>query len=99
MKKKQSDAAWDAIKAKPDSEADIRARANLMIAIHTAVRSWEITQAAAAKRLGLTQPRMNDLMRGRVGKFSLEALINLAYRAGLSLQFNLKKPPDQTPNQ
>src|SRR5882762_8444122 len=99
MKPKQSDDAWDAIKATPASNADMRARANLMIAIHTAVQSWDVTQATAAKRLGLTQSQMNDFMRGRIGKFSLEALTNLAYGAGLSLQFTFEKPSDQTPNQ
>ena len=43
-------------------------------------------QAEAAKRLGLTQPRLNDLLRGRVDKFSLDALVNIAPRAGIRVQ-------------
>lgn len=57
-----------------------------MIAIREAGAAWNVTQAAAAKRLGLTQPRMNDLLRGRISKFSLDALIDLATRAGLSVR-------------
>jgi predicted XRE-type DNA-binding protein len=38
------------------------------------------------KRFGLTQPRLNDLLRGRINKFSLDALIDLATRAGLSVR-------------
>jgi len=50
------------------------------------------TQAAAAKRLGLTQPRMNDLMRGRINKFSLDALVNLATKAGLVVRVEVVRP-------
>jgi predicted XRE-type DNA-binding protein len=42
--------------------------------------------AEAAKKLGVTQPRLNDLLRGRIDKFSLDALMNLAARAGLSVR-------------
>jgi predicted XRE-type DNA-binding protein len=64
----------------------------MMLAIRDTVASWEMTQAAAAKRLGLTQPRMNDLVRGRINKFSLDALINLAARAGLSIRVEVVRP-------
>jgi predicted XRE-type DNA-binding protein len=47
-----------------------------------AVSKWRLTQAGTAKRLGLTQPRLNDLLRGRINKFSLDALINIAMAAG-----------------
>jgi predicted XRE-type DNA-binding protein len=60
-----------------------------MIAVRRAVEGWELTQAAAAKHLGTTQPRLNDLLRGRIGKFSLDALVRLATRAGLSLQLQI----------
>lgn len=52
-----------------------RPRSALMIAIRDAVDGWTLTQAEAAKRLGVTQPRMNDLLRGRIDKFSLDALM------------------------
>jgi len=63
-----------------------------MLAIRDTVESWNVTQATAAKRLGLTQPRMNDLVRGRIVKFSLDALINLATRAGLSIRVEVIRP-------
>jgi len=69
----------------------MKARAEMMIAIRESVAAWGITQATAAKRLGLTQPRMNDLLRGRINKFSLDALINLATRAGLSVRVEVVK--------
>jgi predicted XRE-type DNA-binding protein len=67
----------------------MQARAELMIAIRDAVAAWRTTQAAAAKRLRLTQPRMNDLLRGRIAKFSLDALIDLATRAGLRVRLKV----------
>lgn len=44
------------------------------------------TPAEAATRLGITRPRLNDLLRGKLGKFSLDALVNLATAAGLTLE-------------
>jgi predicted XRE-type DNA-binding protein len=44
---------------------------------HEAVSAWGLTQTDAARCLGVTQPRLNDLVRGRVGKFSLDALVAL----------------------
>jgi hypothetical protein len=63
-----------------------------MIAIRETVAGWGLTQAAAAKRLGLTQPRMNDLLRGRIDKFSLDTLMNLATRAGLAGRVEVVRP-------
>ena len=58
-------------------------RSNVMVAITEKVRSWNTTQARAARRLGITQPRLDDLLRGKINKFSLDILLTLAIRAGL----------------
>jgi len=50
-----------------------------------------MTQAAAAKALGLTQPRLNALLTGKIGLFSLDALVNIASRAGLNVRLVVKK--------
>lgn len=86
MKKQRFSSVWDAIEPSRAAVASMKARAELMIAIREAVAAWSVTQTAAARRLGLTQPRMNDLLRGRINKFSLGALIDLATRAGLSVR-------------
>ncbi len=86
MRKKHFDNVWDAIETSPAEAASMKARAQLMIAVRESVEAWGTTQAVAAKRLGLTQPRMNDLVRGRISKFSLDALMNLATRAGLAVR-------------
>jgi predicted XRE-type DNA-binding protein len=82
MKKRRFASVWDAIEPSRAAAANMKARAEMMIALGEIVAAWGVTQAAAAKRLGLTQPRLNDLLRGRINKFSLDALINLASRAG-----------------
>ena len=91
MKTKRFASVWDAIEPSRAAAASMRARAELMIAIRKAVAAWNVSQAAAAKRLGLTQPSMNDLLRGRISKFSLDALIDLATRAGLSVRVEVDR--------
>jgi predicted XRE-type DNA-binding protein len=92
MKQKRFDSVWDAIEPSGADAASMKARAQMMIAIRETVEGWDVTQVVAAKRLGLTQPRMNDLVRGRINKFSLDALINLAARAGLGVRVEVVRP-------
>jgi predicted XRE-type DNA-binding protein len=91
MKRKQFDNVWDAVEPTAATAASMKARARLMMAIREAVEAWEGTQATAAKRLGLTQPRMNDLLRGRISKFSLDALLDIATRAGLTVRVDVRR--------
>jgi predicted XRE-type DNA-binding protein len=67
----------------------MKARAELMLAIRKAVEGWRTTQTESAKRLQITQPRLNDLFRGLINKFSLDALVELAERAGLSVRMKI----------
>jgi predicted XRE-type DNA-binding protein len=76
---------WDAIESSPQQTASMKARSSVMIAIRRIVDGWELTQAEAAGRLRLTQPRLNDLLRGRIDRFSLDSLVDIATRAGLSV--------------
>lgn len=85
------DSVWEAIEPTAAQAANMKARADLMIAIEASIRDWNVTQAAAAKRLGLTQPRLNDLLRGRINKFSLDSLLNLAHKAGLKVELTIGK--------
>ena len=82
---------WDALEATPEVAADMRLRSDLMISIQQEVAAWGMTQTAAAGRLGITQPRLNDLLRGKVGKFSLGALVDLATRAGLQVRVEVER--------
>jgi predicted XRE-type DNA-binding protein len=80
---------WDALEDSPAEAANMRLRSELMIAIKQAVAAWDVSQATAARRLEVTQPRLNDLLRGRINNFSLDALILLAGRAGLDVQMRI----------
>ena len=68
----------------------MRLRSELMVVVQEAVADWGLTQAETARRLEVTQPRLNDLLRGRIGRFSLDALIVLAERAGLSVRVRIE---------
>ncbi len=83
------DSVFDAICDTAAEAANMRARAELMLSIRERVREWGIPQEAAAQRLGLTRPRLNDLMRGKIDKFSLDALVNIATAAGYTLHIEL----------
>ena len=83
------DDAFDALADTPAGAANMKARADLMTGIRTRVKSWDLPQEQAASRLGLTRPRLNDLMRGKLDKFSLDALVNIATAAGFILHIEL----------
>ena len=72
------------------SEAEnLLLRAQLMSRVRDAARG--MTQREAAKRFGVTQPRLNDLLRGKINKFSLDALVNMLGHAGLHVELHVKK--------
>jgi len=81
---------WDALEDTPDDAATMTMRSNVMIAIKEEVRRWNTTQAQAARRLGVTQPRLNDLLHGKINKFSLDTLVTLAKRAGLKVKVDVR---------
>lgn len=85
------ESVWDALADTPAEAETMKLRSRLMIAIGEAVAAWNVSQAEAAKRLGVTQPRLNDLLRGRIGKFSLDALVALAGPAGLAVHLEIEK--------
>ncbi len=90
-KPKSYDSVWQAL-AKDEAEAEtMRLRADLLIALRDRVASWKVTQADAAKRLGVSQPRLNNMLQGRIESFSLDMLTKLACRAGLRVEMKLKK--------
>lgn len=70
--------------------ANMKARAELMLAIRDRIADWSIAQEEAVHRLGLTRPRLNDLLRGKIDRFSLDALVNIATAAGYALHIDLE---------
>ena len=90
MTSQKFNSVWDALEDTESEAASMKARSELMIALQEKVEGMNLTQAKAGKRLGITQPRLNDLLRGRINRFSLDALFDLASRAGISVQIRLK---------
>lgn len=83
------DDAFDALSDTPEEAANMKARSDLLSGIRLRVESWNLPQDQAATRLGISRPRLNDLLRGKIDKFSLDALVNIATAAGLTLHIEL----------
>ncbi len=80
---------WDALADTPAEAANLKARADLMRQITEIVKESGWTQAEAARQCGITQPRMNDLLRGRISRFSLDALVNIATAIGRRVRVDI----------
>jgi predicted XRE-type DNA-binding protein len=91
MKAKKHQSVWDAIESDREVAANMKARSELMIALQERLGRLKGTQAERAEDLGVTQPRLNDLLKGRIDKFSLDALVNLASRAGLQVDLHVRR--------
>ncbi|MCM2307495.1 MAG: XRE family transcriptional regulator [Sulfuritalea sp.] len=91
MSKQRFQSIWDAIEDTPQLAASMRARSELIIELTELIKRRGMTQADAAKMFGVTQPRISDLMRGKVELFSLDALVDMAAIAGLAPHVKIKK--------
>ncbi|WP_146909785.1 helix-turn-helix transcriptional regulator [Arenimonas daejeonensis] len=81
---------WDALEQDPIQAANLKLRSALMIAIAEHVKRKGWTQSIAATHCGLTQPRVSDLLRGHISRFSLDALVNIATALGLQLSLKIR---------
>ncbi len=81
---------WDAIADTPEQAANLRLRSELMDKIVALIEAQSWTQLEAAKHCRVTQPRINDLLRGRISRFSLDALVNIASALGQRVQVALE---------
>ena len=69
---------WDALTDTPEESASMKARSELMMVVVQAIERWNVTQKAAGDRLGITQPQVNDLLSGRISRFNMKTLQDLA---------------------
>lgn len=83
---------WDAIEDTPAEAENMKMRSMLMVALKAHIQRVGMTQAEAARLLGVTQPRVSDLMRGKINLFGLDALVNMATAAGLRVQLQIVEP-------
>ena len=90
--KQKFTSVWDAIEDTPQNAASMKARSSLMMELSAVIRSSGMTQSDAAALFGVTQPRVSDLMRGKINLFSLDTLIDMAATAGMSPTVKVIKP-------
>lgn len=90
--KKRFASVWDAIEDTPQEAASMRTRADLMMSLAKVIRQQGMTQAQAAELFGVTQPRFFDLVRGKINRFSLDTLMDMAAPAGMAPVVKLSKP-------
>ncbi len=81
---------WEAIGDTPGETSNLQLRAQLMRQISELVKSQGWKQTEAAQHCGVTQPRLNDLLRGRISKFSLDALVNIATSLGQRVRIEIE---------
>lgn len=91
MKAQRFASVWDAIEANPAQAENLKIRSTIMSALkaHIDRKGW--SQAEAAEHMGVTQPRVSDLTRGKITLFSLDTLVNMATAAGLRVKVQIAK--------
>jgi predicted XRE-type DNA-binding protein len=76
----------------PAEARNLRLRSELMTALRKFIEHQGLTQAGAAKRLNVSQPRISDLTRGKISRFSLDSLVNMLTDAGMEIAVKIKQP-------
>jgi predicted XRE-type DNA-binding protein len=91
MSKQRFSSVWDAIEDTAEDAENMRLRSALMMALKSHLTRTEVSQANAAKLFNVTQPRVSDLMRGKINLFSLDALVNMATAAGMHVEMRIRE--------
>lgn len=82
---------WDAIEDSSAEAENMKLRSSLMIALQTHIAGEGLSQTEAAKILGVTQPRVSDLMRGKIDLFAIDSLVNMLGAVGLHVEIRVSK--------
>jgi predicted XRE-type DNA-binding protein len=90
MSKKRFSSVWDAIEDNPVDAENMKLRSILMAALKEHITRNDMSQAQAAKLLDITQPRVSNLMRGKINLFGLDALVNMATAAGMHVEMRVR---------
>ena len=89
MKNQKFASIWDAIEDTPEEAENMKMRSKLMMELSKYVERHDLTQAEAGKLFGVTQPRISDLIRGKISLFGLDVLVNMASKAGLHIELRV----------
>jgi predicted XRE-type DNA-binding protein len=91
MSRKRFDSVWDAIEDTPALAENMRLRSKLMMALTDHIEREGLSQSQVAKLLGVTQPRVSDLMRGKIDLFGLDSLVNMLAAVGLHVEMRIAR--------
>jgi len=89
MKRKSYESVWDAIEDTPAAAENMKLRSSLMIALKNHIDAKGLNQSQAAALFKVTQPRVSDLLRGKINLFSLDTLVNMVAAAGLHVEIKV----------
>jgi len=92
MKPLLYESVWDVLADTPQEAASMKARSKLMMELSEVINSRKLIQKEAAELFGVTQPRISDLMRGKIHLFSLDMLMDMASTAGMRPEISVSKP-------
>jgi predicted XRE-type DNA-binding protein len=86
MTRKRYASVWDVIEETPKEAQNMKLRSTLMMALQEHIARAKLNQAQAAKLVGVTQPRISNLMHGKIDLFALDTLVNMASAAGMRVR-------------
>ena len=89
MSNERFSSVWNAIEDTPAEAENMRLRSALMMALKEHITRTGLSQSQAAKLFGVTQPRVSDLMCGKINLFGLDTLVNMASAAGLRIEMRV----------
>lgn len=85
------ESVWDAIEKSPAKAANLKLRSSLMLALRRHIEREGLSQTDAARVFGVSQPRISNLMRGKINLFSIDMLVNMLTAAGLRVSVRVNK--------
>jgi predicted XRE-type DNA-binding protein len=91
MTKNRYASVWDAIETTPTQAENLKLRSSLMLALKRHIEREGLSQTEAARAFGVSQPRISNLMRGKIELFGLDMLVNMLTAAGMQVTLKIKK--------
>ena len=91
MKRKRFTSVWDAIEHEPAAAENLKLRSSLMLALKRYIEREGLTQTEAARVFGVTQPRISNLVHGKINSFGLDLLVRMATTASLRVSMKIEK--------
>ena len=88
-KNDQFSSVWDALEEDPVRQENLKLRSALMMEIAERIKDQGVTQAQAAEVLHITQPRVSDILKGKINDFRLDSLVDMAHRLGMHVSINV----------